>query len=203
MDARSDGFELSLADGSSSIGYFVKPMLQIRKCHVMNYLTSNSLEWREDDSNNSIKYKRNKIRNMLIPLLSEIAGGHSALQKRLLNLEQQSRDISQYLSERSQDYLGSMPSNSTFSLNSNTEYDLAQEEALHSWMIDRSNRELQVSYDKMLMIRAQIRNHHDRLQWKMDMGDNWTLSRKGRIVFISKGDRQDQPSNSSVNPWFL
>jgi len=203
MDARSDAFEISLEDGSSSLGYFAKPMLQIRKCHIMNYLTSNSLEWREDDSNNSSKYKRNKIRNELIPLLSEIAGGDSALQKRLLNLEQQSRDISHYLSERAQDYLDSMPSNSTFTLKSNTEYDLAQEEALHSWMIDQSNQELQVSYDKMLKIRDQIQNHHDRLQWKMDMGDKWTLSRNGCILVISKGVWRDQPSSSDVNPWFV
>jgi hypothetical protein len=204
MDARSDGFELSLEDGYSSIGYFVKPMLQIRKCHIMNYLTSNSLEWREDDSNNSSKYKRNKIRNELIPLLSEIAGGDAALQKRILNLEEQSRDISHYLSKRAQDYLESMPINSTFTLNSNTEYDLAQEEAMHTWMIDQSNQELQVSYDKMLIIRDQIQNHHDRLQWKMDMGDNWTLSRNGCILDISKRDGQDQPSsNSAVTPWFV
>jgi tRNA(Ile)-lysidine synthetase-like protein len=204
MDARSDGFELSLEDGYSSIGYFVKPMLQIRKYHIMNYLTSNSLEWREDDSNNSSKYKRNKIRNELIPLLSEIAGGDAALQKRLLNLEEQSRDISHYLSERAQDYLESMPSSSTFTLNSNTEYDLVQEEAMHTWMIDQSNNELQVSYDKMRKIRDQIQNHHDRRQWEMDMGDNWTLSRNGRAFVISKGDGQYQPSsNSAVNPWFV
>lgn len=203
MDARSDAFKISLEDGSSSLGYFAKPMLQIRKRHIVNYLTSNSLEWREDDSNNSSKYKRNKIRNELIPLLSDIAGGDTALQKRLINLEQQSRDISHYLSERAQDYLESMPSNSTFFLTSNTEFDLAQEESLHTWMIDQSQRELHVSYDKMLKIRDQIRNHSDRLQWKMDMGDNWTLSRNGCILVISKGDWRDQPSNSDVNPWFV
>lgn len=204
MDARSDAFEISLEDSSSSLGYFAKPMLQIRKRHIMNYLTSNSLVWREDDSNNSSKYKRNKIRNELIPLLSNIAGGDSALQKRLINLEQQSRDISHYLSKRAHDYLESMPSNSTFTLKSNTEYDLAQEEALHTWMIEQSQRELHVSYNKMLMIRDQIRNHRDGLQWKMDMGDNWTLSRNGSILVISKGDWQDKPSsNFDVTPWFV
>ena len=98
MDARSDGFNLRLgqddgiknhdhahppSDSSSSIGYFAKPMLKIRKNHILKFLTSNSLKWREDDSNNSNKYKRNKIRNELVPLLSEITGGDHALQVRV------------------------------------------------------------------------------------------------------------------------
>ena len=69
---------------TSSIGYFAKPMLKLRKLDVMKYLTSRSLEWREDDSNNSSKYKRNKIRNELVPLLSEITGGDRALQVSVL-----------------------------------------------------------------------------------------------------------------------
>lgn len=97
MDARSDGFNLRLGDDEiniydhahplshpySSIGYFAKPMLKMRKNDVLNFLLSNSLEWREDDSNNSNKYKRNKIRNELVPLLNEITGGDRALQVRV------------------------------------------------------------------------------------------------------------------------
>lgn len=84
MNARSDGFNLNLGYGCSSVGYFAKPMLNIRKSDIIEYLTSNSLEWREDDSNSSSKYKRNVVRNELIPLLSEIAGGGNALQVRVL-----------------------------------------------------------------------------------------------------------------------
>ena len=99
MDARSDGFDLRLENdddmkndyrthaeshSTSSIGYFAKPMLKLRKLDVMKYLTSRSLEWREDDSNNSSKYNRNKIRNELVPLLSEITGGDRALQVSVL-----------------------------------------------------------------------------------------------------------------------
>ena len=100
MDARSDGFDLRLGNdddmkndylahpesSTSSIGYFAKPMLKLRKLDVMKYLTSRSLEWREDGSNNSSKYKRNKIRNELVPLLSEITGGDRALQVSVLTL---------------------------------------------------------------------------------------------------------------------
>jgi tRNA(Ile)-lysidine synthetase-like protein len=80
MERRSDGFELASAQKvSRSIGYFAKPLLGVRKQDIVDYLTSNNLEWREDESNSENKYKRNKVRNQLIPLLSEIAGGEDAL----------------------------------------------------------------------------------------------------------------------------
>ncbi len=67
-----------------SVGYFAKPMLGIRKSNVMDYLTSNLFQWREDESNEANKYKRNKVRNELIPLLRDIAGGERALQVRFI-----------------------------------------------------------------------------------------------------------------------
>lgn len=83
MNAKSDGFNLQLGNRKSSIGYFAKPMLKVRKSHIIQYLTFNSFDWREDDSNNSSKYKRNLVRNELMPLLSEIAGGENALRVRV------------------------------------------------------------------------------------------------------------------------
>ncbi len=83
MKARSDGFNLQLECDKTSLGYFSKPMLEVRKSQIIEYLTNNSLEWREDDSNISSKYKRNMVRNELMPLLSEIAGGDNALRVRI------------------------------------------------------------------------------------------------------------------------
>ena len=108
MEPRSTAFDLHTFQGSSTpvgeskvannnnnnntstaaIGYFAKPMLGIRKSSVLEYLTSNSFEWRDDESNSSNKYKRNKVRNELIPLLNEIAGGERALQVRINNNEE-------------------------------------------------------------------------------------------------------------------
>ena len=81
-----------------------------------------------------------------------------------------------------------MPSYSPFVLQDDLHYDLVQEEALHSWITELSNRELQVSYDKMLLVRNQIQNHPDRLQWSLDLGNNWRLKRNGNTLIIFKGD---------------
>lgn len=82
MDDRSDGFELDKS-GNGCLGYFAKPMLGVRKRDIVQYLITHGLKWREDESNSENKYKRNKVRNQVIPLLNEIAGGEEALQVRI------------------------------------------------------------------------------------------------------------------------
>ena len=189
MDARSDGFDFQSTNRdtepkSCSVGYFAKPMLNVRKNHIVEYLTSNSFEWREDESNKSSKYKRNKVRNELIPLLSEISGGDNALQKRLKNLQQQSQDISKDLVSRSKEYLDTMSSRSTFIFQKDSQFGLVQEEALHLWMKEVTQNELQVSYEQMLRIREQIQNYPAKLQWTLDVGNSWKLRRNGDTLVV-------------------
>jgi len=211
MEARSDCFDLEelsqdtdmKSNGTSSpLGYFSKPMLNLRKNEIVEYLVSNSLEWREDESNNSSKYKRNKIRNELIPLMSDIAGGNSALQKRISNLEQQSREISRDIASRSKDYLQSMPSSSSSFLLKDTQFDLVQEEALHLWIKEVTNMELQVSYDQMIRIRDQIFNHPDRLQWTLDVGSSWKIKRNGDTLTVFK-ENENRHSDDDNLSWMI
>ena len=56
-----------------------RPLLRIRKNDIQRYLVANDLEWREDSSNASNKYKRNQVRNQLVPLLEEMTGGEEQL----------------------------------------------------------------------------------------------------------------------------
>ena len=79
MEDRSEGFKLDAPDNIHTIGYFAKPLLGVRKSDIFDYLISHGYAWREDESNSESKYKRNKVRNQLIPLLCEIAGGEDAL----------------------------------------------------------------------------------------------------------------------------
>ena len=79
MEERSEGFELNAPNNNHTIGYFAKPLLGVRKGDILDYLTRHGYAWREDESNSKNKYKRNMVRNQLIPLLCEIAGGEDAL----------------------------------------------------------------------------------------------------------------------------
>ena len=60
--------------------FFGKPFLHVRKEEVCQFLDSQNITWREDASNATDKYKRNKVRHQLIPLLQDLVGGEKVLE---------------------------------------------------------------------------------------------------------------------------
>jgi tRNA(Ile)-lysidine synthase len=50
----------------------VRPLLAFSREEISNYASANAILWREDSSNASDKYLRNKIRHDLVPLLKEL-----------------------------------------------------------------------------------------------------------------------------------
>jgi tRNA(Ile)-lysidine synthase len=50
----------------------VRPLLSISRDEILKFATDNKIVWREDSSNASDKYLRNKIRHHVVPLLKEI-----------------------------------------------------------------------------------------------------------------------------------
>ncbi|QOD60229.1 tRNA lysidine(34) synthetase TilS [Polaribacter haliotis] len=53
-------------------GNIVRPLLAFSREEIVNFATKNNIDWREDKSNASTKYTRNKIRHNVIPVLKEI-----------------------------------------------------------------------------------------------------------------------------------
>ncbi len=77
----TETFLLNLIRGSGILGMksipsknrnIVRPLLNIDRKKILNYLHKNKQIYREDSSNMSMKYLRNKIRHKLLPLLEEI-----------------------------------------------------------------------------------------------------------------------------------
>jgi len=200
IEARSEKFGLAthLSPSTSCVGYFAKPMLQLRKNDITKFLESNALEWREDESNATNKYKRNKVRNELIPLMRELAGGEQALQKRFNNIEQQSRAISKNLKERASSYLASMPSQSEFWL-PRDEIDIVCEEAFHIWASKVTDRKLQLSYDQINRIKFQVKSYPGRLKWIIDVGGLWRVQRNGSVLTLL----HDNECVSETLPWYI
>ena len=96
-----------------------------------------------------------------------------------------------------------MPSKSSFLLpgHSGTQFDIVQEDALHLWIMQETNRELQLPYDQMMRIRDQILNYPDRLQWTLDVGSCWKIRRNGDTLVIFEGEEKKQdPSNAGLSP---
>ena len=56
----------------SQNGNIIRPMLPFSRKEIENYVSENKLQWRDDSSNTSDKYLRNKIRHHVIPVFKEI-----------------------------------------------------------------------------------------------------------------------------------
>ncbi|MEI0612384.1 tRNA lysidine(34) synthetase TilS [Brachyspira pilosicoli] len=52
--------------------YVLRPILNFYRKNIENYAKENNLSHREDSSNKTNKYSRNKLRNVIIPMLEEI-----------------------------------------------------------------------------------------------------------------------------------
>lgn len=71
-------------------GLFIRPLLNLPHAELAAYLRGRGREWLEDPSNSSPRYKRNRVRHELLPLLDELAGG--AIAERLQALCRQSEE---------------------------------------------------------------------------------------------------------------
>ena len=49
---------------------FVRPLLGIRRAELREYLSINGFRWREDSTNDDVRFSRNRIRHVLLPQLS-------------------------------------------------------------------------------------------------------------------------------------
>lgn len=67
----------------------IRPLLNFSRLEIENYANENKIEWREDASNATDYYIRNKIRHHLTPILREINPSFSkSFQQTLQNLQQ-------------------------------------------------------------------------------------------------------------------
>lgn len=65
--------------------YMAKPLLSLRKEEIIQYLQQHGYVWREDASNTSNKYLRNRVRNELIPLLQDLVGSRDILEVKIMD----------------------------------------------------------------------------------------------------------------------
>ncbi|MBK8093854.1 MAG: tRNA lysidine(34) synthetase TilS [Verrucomicrobiaceae bacterium] len=52
----------------------LRPLLLTTRAQIDAYLASHRLKWRDDSSNDSAEYRRNRLRHEALPLLSDVAG---------------------------------------------------------------------------------------------------------------------------------
>lgn len=79
----------------------IHPLLLLTKTEIMAYAKKRSLKYREDSSNKSLKYTRNKIRHQLIPLLEEL---QPDISDKITHLNHIVREYSELLEKTSHEY---------------------------------------------------------------------------------------------------
>ena len=72
----------------------IRPLLIFSRQKIIDYALDNKIEWREDSSNEEVKYLRNKIRHDLVPILKEL---HPQFLSNFLNTQQYLQGSSQML----------------------------------------------------------------------------------------------------------
>lgn len=77
---------------------YIRPILWLSKKEIEHYAKVRSLEWREDESNGSLNFTRNKIRHELLPLLrSDYSPGLTDVLNRTTTLM---REAQEFIAER-------------------------------------------------------------------------------------------------------
>ncbi|KJD33097.1 potassium ABC transporter ATPase [Tamlana nanhaiensis] len=81
-------------------GKFVRPLLPFSSEDIVNYASSNRVKWRDDSSNKSVKYLRNKLRHEVIPILKDINPSLlQSFQSTLNNLQDSSQIVNDKMDE--------------------------------------------------------------------------------------------------------
>lgn len=74
--------------------YILRPFLCATKAEILDYAKKNNLKYREDSTNNSDEYRRNRVRMELLPLLETYQEG---VKERLTTLAEIAREENDYL----------------------------------------------------------------------------------------------------------
>lgn len=79
-----------------------RPLLNVCRSELEEFLSRAGQSWREDSTNKSSLYFRNRIRNQLLPLMTEMRQGTSG---RLVALSEEARLLNHYLSRSAEKFV--------------------------------------------------------------------------------------------------
>lgn len=165
--------------------FWARPMINVRKKDILNFLNRNKIPWRDDASNKSDKYLRNRVRNELIPLLSDMIG-EEALQARIKNAQAQSLELREGLGRLGAKCLEQNSDTGVFYLpEDHTQFDLVFKEALFQWIVKRTNG-YHPSFERMQSLYDQIQHNHKNEQWLINIGNGYDAQRVGTALCLNR-----------------
>jgi tRNA(Ile)-lysidine synthase len=97
QDANAGSTTLGSREGSGGI-QIVRPMLDVPKESIEKYMKEHERSWQEDPSNSNLKYRRNLVRERLVPRVQEVL--QDDYPDLLLRIRQRATHIDQALREK-------------------------------------------------------------------------------------------------------
>ena len=167
-------------------GCFIRPLLHMKKSQLMGYLTDIDQTWMEDPSNSDTKYKRNRVRLQLIPLLEELS--EEALDSRIFAMEEQSAWLREWLDSESGTFLSSEEDVSAKPWEIRVAEWLALpklvgDEVMHKMVREGSCDEAGIAHDSLERLRRQI-VHGKKCNFFFELPGGWGVERAGRVLRI-------------------
>eukprot|EP00934_Nitzschia_sp_Nitz4_P008596 Nitzschia sp. Nitz4//scaffold270_size25879//2877//4703//NITZ4_008296-RA/size25879-processed-gene-0.1-mRNA-1//1//CDS//3329545184//8586//frame0 len=204
--------------------YLVRPWLEqpklqlagFDKTDILQYLHASNYTWRDDKSNDSNKYLRNRVRHELMPLLQDLTRG--GLASRLDHWVQQSEQLREDVQPRVQAHLNkilvpSIREPERFVLD--WEMSLAQadtsrlirSQALYEWITNdirvvqgtHALRDL-ISHDTLQRVLHQLEVYPSNVEWTLQLGKGWNIVRKGAILRLKLDGKTSGSGNAGPQP---
>lgn len=94
-------------------GIYIRPLMFTTRRQIETYARDNNLNWRNDTSNDALKYLRNKIRHNLLPEIKKITGNFNTIFQSLDNLKDDALVLDNLLNSEKNKYLD-IKNNQTF-----------------------------------------------------------------------------------------
>ena len=195
-------------------GVFGRPLLSFLKRELVAFLESRAEKWREDPSNASPKYLRNRVREELIPLLRELVD-EGGVASRVEALTEQSANLRELLDEVPSAYLahgdGPVTSPSPFDrsylVRGEIDLDvwstlptLAREDQLRAYVSDCAGVEMEYHVLRKMCTQLFARvnadvNITDMPEWEWRIRGDWVLRSVGTRAWAAKNPRLDLRAN--------
>jgi tRNA(Ile)-lysidine synthase len=177
-------------------GLYIKPLLGLTKDSLAQYLETKGVQWLEDASNAQDKYRRNKVRLRLLPLMQDIAGGEEALRTRVEELSRQSRGLDAWLEMECErwegQYTGTQAGLRADEMPIPQWRPLPQmlQEALLHRFVGRVGG-LSLAYGQVERLREQL--YKGEAQWQVYVGHGWAADCQGDVLRLMWLEGEEGP----------
>ena len=147
-------------------GDVLRPLLNYNKIEIEEFAKLNNIAYIYDDSNEDTKYRRNLIRNEIIPILQQVNPNISQILSRSANICAESNNVLQKLLAEK---LQSISQNTTIIISELIKLDDdIQKSLLHLWFKQNTQQSLKSKQTKELHLAV----NNSSTGWKIDINNN-------------------------------